>query len=112
MIEIEARTVHLNERAKVDFAKYENGRTAIVLFNPETHEQLATATVNLPETQLSDDHVFVKDWSENMGMLKLLLKEGLVEDTGHRVPTGYVEAALCRLTERSLAHRDGGAREV
>ena len=97
---------HMTGAALVRFATYGNGRTAIGLFDPETAEPLCVATVNLPEADLAEDHVFIKDWSENEGVLKSLVDQDLVVDTGGRVPTGYVSAALCLLTEKALAHRD------
>lgn len=77
---------------------YENtGRTALILVDVDDGEQVACATVNLPEQQLAPGEVFIKTWSENEGMLDFLLKNRIVEDTGREVPTGYVKARVCKL---------------
>ncbi len=109
-MEIMAKTKHLNETATVRFAEYENGRVAIQLLDCETGEPLTVATVNLPDIPLSKDHhTFIKDWSENEGMLACLVREGIVEDTGIRQATGYVEAALCKWTVRAQWECQKGA---
>jgi hypothetical protein len=76
---------------------YSNGRLAIQLIDAEDGEPVAIATVNLPEHELAPDEVFIKDWSENDGMVEFLVENGIVEYTGRRVPTGYTSAAVCRL---------------
>lgn len=58
---------------------------------------VAVATVNLEGVELAPEEVCIKDWSENTGMLSELIRHGIVEDTGRRIPTGFVEAAVCRL---------------
>jgi hypothetical protein len=49
---------------------------------------------------LLDGEIFVKTWSENAGWFKKVLDTGLFEDTGKRVPTGFVEAQIWRFTNR------------
>ena len=77
--------------------KYGNGRTAVVL---EDEEGLyAVATVNLPDEPLEDGYVFVKDYSENEGMLQALVDAGIVERTDKdTVQSGYVEVPVAKLT--------------
>lgn len=75
---------------------YSNGRPAIQLICPNG-DTMATATVNLPEVPIPDGHVFIKDWNENKGILDALVLAGIVERTGQTVPSGFVQAELCRL---------------
>jgi hypothetical protein len=84
-------------RVRLEKHKYANGRTALTLVDADDGEQVACATVNLPEQQLAPGEVFVKTWSENEGMLDFLLKNRIVEDMGREVPTGYVTARVCKL---------------
>lgn len=70
--------------------EYGNGRTAIQLYDAETGEPIATATVNLPDEPIAKGYTFIKDWSENEGMLESL--KDYVEPTGRTVQTGFVEA--------------------
>jgi hypothetical protein len=80
----------------VRFEKYGNGRTAIVLVGSDG-EFAAVATVNIPEAQLRPDQVFIKDYSENQGMLAALEKAGIVQATGAYVDCGYASMPVCRL---------------
>ena len=70
---------------------------ALVLHDVVDDEMVAVASVNLPDEPLPPGHVFIKDWSENEGILAALVRGGIVADTGIRIPTGFVEAALCRI---------------
>ncbi len=80
---------------------YANGRVALQLFS-DKQGPIATITVNLPEEPLEDGEFFVKGWSENERIIPDVLASGLFEDTGKRVPTGFVEAPVWRFTERGL----------
>lgn len=79
------------------FGQYSNGRVAIRLMEIETGEQIAVATVNVPERSLQDDEVIIKDFSENEGMLPALIDAGIVEPTGLTVQTGWTESPICKL---------------
>lgn len=81
--------------------KYSNGRPALELIDALTGEPIAKGTVNLPDAECPDGHTFIKDYSENEGMLKALVDAGIVEDTGIREPTGHVEAALVKILRRA-----------
>lgn len=78
-------------------ATYPNGRVGLRLLSVGDGSPIAVATVNIPDVKLPEGYVFIKDWSENTGMLKCLVEAGIVEDTGQRIPTGFVEAAVCKL---------------
>ena len=80
---------------EAQFAKYENGNNAIRIVE-ENGEPIATASVNL-EQVLPADRVYIKDWSENEGMLFALIDAGIVEDTGIIHPIGYVDAVECKI---------------
>ena len=82
----------------LEFAKYSHDNsTAIQLVDAEDGSPIATATVCIPGTELAEDEVLIKDWSENQGMLDCLITAGVVKPTGEEVPTGYVAAHLCKL---------------
>ncbi len=51
----------------------------------------ATLSVNLPEEDLAEDEIFIKDHSECEGNLDALEKAGLVRRTGRVVKSGFVE---------------------
>lgn len=75
----------------------EGDRLAIQLIERETGEPWATATTNLPDDPLGPDEVFVKDYSENEGMLAALVAAGLVEPTGRSVRTGFVTVPVAKI---------------
>jgi hypothetical protein len=81
-------------------------RPALILLCSETNEaeqewedeQYSVASVNLAdEPRLDPNEVFIKNWNENEGVLQALVEAGIVEDTGHTIPTGYVKANVCTL---------------
>ena len=86
-------------KCRVDYAKYANGRTAMQLVDVNTGESVAMVTVNLPDAPLAEGYVFIKDWSENEGVLDALDRAGVVKATARVVPTGYVMANEARVLE-------------
>jgi len=81
----------------LQYKKYYNGRVCIQLTHAHDHDPVAIATVNLPDDELGEGEVFIKNYSENEGMLEWLEKNGIVERTGRVVPSGYVTIPVCRL---------------
>lgn len=75
---------------------YSNGRTAIVAMD-EDGCMAFTATVNLPEYQIPDNYAFIKDYSENEGVLNFLVENNIVEEVVGYVPSGYVTIPLCKI---------------
>ena len=68
---------------------------AIQLWDDE-HMPYATATLN-PTFLLPPNHVAIKDYSENEGVLDALKKARVVEETGQYVQAGFEKAPICRL---------------
>ncbi len=80
------------------FGEYQNnGRKAILLLEKETDEYFADVTVNLPNEELSENEVIIKDYSENEGMLDTLVSAGIVSKPIRYVQTGYVSCPVCSL---------------
>jgi len=77
--------------------KYSNGRTAIELVDAEDGMPIAVATVNLPDVSLKPDEVFIKDWSENEGIMDVLIKAGIISPTIGATRTGFVIATKHKL---------------
>ena len=87
-----------NESLDVVFDRYRAApQNAIVLLHRATGERWSVASVCLPDCQQAPDEVFIKNWSENSGLLPVLIMAGIVEDTGRIIPTGFVHANVCRL---------------
>jgi len=92
------------ESCNVQFGKYANGRTAIMLVC-DNGEPMAKATVNLDTEDgispaMGDDEVAIKDYNENAGMLEALEGAGVISAPLRHVPSGFVRIPICRLLVR------------
>lgn len=83
------------------FGQYSNGRTAIELKDSVSGSPVAVATVNVPDVYLEKDEVIIKDYSENEGMLDTLVEAGIVQPTGRKVKSGFVECEVCKLVKNN-----------
>jgi len=84
-------------QCSLSFCCYGNDRTAIRLLDVADGSPVAVATVNIPEAELGDNEVIIKDYSENEGILDSLVAAGVVQDTGKRVRSGFITAPVCEL---------------
>jgi hypothetical protein len=76
---------------------YPNGRPALYLVDANTRETVAIATADLPGAPLKPGEVFIKEHSENRGMLAALEQAGVVKATGETVRSGFVEVAVAKV---------------
>ena len=95
---IESKTKWLSGvKLKVVFTKYANtGNTAIVLKSLDD-EPMYTATVNITGYPLDKDECFIKDYSENEGVLNTLIHAGIIKETDIRIKQGFVELTVCKI---------------
>lgn len=91
--------------------RYGNGRVALELIDRADGESAAVATVNLPHEPLGRNEVFVKDYSENAGMLAALEAAGVVRPTGRTAAAGFATVAHCELV-RGQVEKPGGTAEL
>lgn len=89
-----------NNDCELVFDEYYNGRTRIRLVDASDGEDVATATVNLPDLEIPAGFVAVKDYSENEGMLEALVKAGVVGEPATFAQGGYVQIPICPLLKR------------
>lgn len=78
------------------------GAIAIQLVaDDEPTEPIATFSTNLIAygAQVACDEFCVKTWSENEVLVSPMLSTGLFEDTGKRVPSGYVVSPVWRIKD-------------
>lgn len=82
------------KKMSIEKLKYGNGRTALELVY--RGEPYAVATVNLPDENIADDEVVIKDYSENVGILQALVEHRVIS-----APTHYADDngmfPICRL---------------
>lgn len=96
----------LNEEGKIKFkqwtgviekGEYSNGRTALELIDPKNGESILVATVNIPEEEIEKDEVIIKNYSENEGILPVLVKAGVIGEPIRTVQAGFTKAYVCKL---------------
>ena len=92
----------------LQFGKYSNGRIGIQLYNADPIKEdgytmepgtvpIAKATVNIPEENIEQDEVIVKDFSENDGMLDALLNAKIVSQPIRFIRSGFIQCPVCKL---------------
>ena len=87
-----------NWLCNVEKLAYNNGRIALELTDATDAEPILVATVNLPDKLVPDEnHTFIKNWSENEGILDVLIEAGIIQDTCIAVPTGFCVANLVKV---------------
>lgn len=67
----------------------DNNNTAIMLVDKFDYECVAMVTVNL-NSKLPEDRAYIKNYSENTGILEVLIKKNIVKDIEGYVQEGYV----------------------
>lgn len=82
---------------ELDFGKYSNGRIGIDLVDKKTGELVLGATVNIPEEQLGDGEVIIKNYSENEGVLDALISAGVISKPIRTIKSNFIEAPVCKL---------------
>jgi hypothetical protein len=82
-------------------SKYPNRRNALVLHSTNG-EPTGVLTVNLPQNPLRHDEVFVKNYSENEGVVDALVKAGVAQPPHRWVMSGFVQIPVCTLTKAGL----------
>lgn len=84
-------------KCKLEFGKYQNDRTSISLIDTEDNGPVATATVNLDNLPLPANHVFIKDYAENKGMLEALIDAEIIQHVMSIPISEFAFAELCIL---------------
>ena len=82
----------------VNKSLYIDGNTCLRAIDPEDGSPYGTLTVNIPETNINSNHVWIKDWSENEGVLNALVKSGLIKPLDITQPCGCATAHLAEIT--------------
>ena len=58
---------------------------------------MVTATMNIPAMPLVPDEVLIQDYSENAGILAVLVPAGIVARPERVILIGFVTVTVCRL---------------
>lgn len=93
---IMATIIYRGEECIIKKHKYaNNNRVALVLYTM-CGQPYATLTTNVG-VDLAEDEVAVKTWSENDGILQLLMENNIVSAPLYYIPSGFVEIPICKL---------------
>jgi hypothetical protein len=91
------QTVEFNStKCNVSIKQITKRNTEIQLYNELTGEPVATATAGMKDV-LPSEFVYIKDYSENTGILETLVTAGIVSQPLNYVNSGYVSIAVCKL---------------
>jgi hypothetical protein len=81
----------------VEVLEYPNGRKALELIDAKTGELVLVATTNLPNVPMASDEVAIKNYSENEGVLDVLIKAQIISQPQRYEQNGYITAPICKL---------------
>lgn len=95
---VSAAYVH-DTNVHVWLTRYVDDSSWAILLTTETQEPLMTVTVNLsPSYTLSEpNHVFVKTWSENAGILEEMIENEILQTPVRCFKKGFVDVYECPL---------------
>ena len=85
-------------------AKYSNNNNLALLFRREEDDEsdyYGVISVNTA-LKLPNNMAAIKDYSENEGILKSLIEQGIVEKTTSYISSGYVEIPVVKIKHQEL----------
>lgn len=85
-----------NEKLTVQKEYYGNGRVALLL-NDRYGENIAIATINVPDQIIAPDEVIIKNYSENKGIVEALVAANVISLTEKVVYLPYTQVPICKL---------------
>ena len=95
-------------QCKVRPVLYSDGNPGLVLEDAIDGSTIATASVNLPDKSkplsiTGSLLLWIKNWSENEGILEVLLNTKVIEHTGLFTNSGYIDdIPLCKVINPNL----------
>lgn len=93
-------------RLRVEYGNYgiNNSISIQLIYWDETINMelpFATATVYAEGINLEHDEVIIKDYAENEGILKMLIKNNIVDKPHGTIPLGFTKGYICQLIHSS-----------
>jgi hypothetical protein len=85
------------EELTVNLHTYANNRSPALKIIDKDGLPFMTATTNIRNVVLDPNQCLIKDFSENKGILKVLVDSKIVKDTGKTVTAGFCEANLVEI---------------
>lgn len=92
------KSKYVDDDVFIEAGRYHDGTMAIRLVL-DTGQVVLVPTVCLSHLEIkpADGNVFIKDWSENEGILKGMQDAGILGEVVARHPTGFAVADECKL---------------
>ncbi len=87
----------LGFKCNVEVKRFGNNRPALVLTDAEDGSPVARVSVNLPEVEMADNETGIKNWSENEGLLEILVEGGVVSEPNRYAESGHVRVPICTI---------------
>ena len=87
---------HNGKSLRATYSKYGNGQNAILLNYASNGQSYAVASVAL-EQPLRPNEVAIKNYSENEGILEMLVSEKIVSEPHRFVSSGFVQIPICKM---------------
>jgi hypothetical protein len=87
----------LGQQCNVEFGKYSNGRVAIGLVISSTGEPMTVASINFPFVEMANDEVAIKNYSENEGILDLLIAANIISTPVRFTQSGFIQSPICKI---------------
>lgn len=84
-------------KCRIELGQYSNGRIAIDLVDIKNDETVLCASINVPEVDLADQEVIIKNYSENEGVLDILVGQGIISSPIRSISYGYCDSPVCKL---------------
>ncbi len=77
--------------------KYDNDRTAITLTDSEDGSPIMTASTNLPELPCGENEAWIKVYSENNGIERVLINAGVISKPIASTVTFGISINKCKI---------------
>jgi hypothetical protein len=91
------KTQYCDEVCTFKWGKYSSGQTELQLVS-ERGEPMMTVTSNMPDSNVPEGCIVIKDYSENKGIRSELVRLGVIEPRAEMgIPSGFVVLHVHRL---------------
>lgn len=91
------KTPYAEYSVNISKRRYPNGRTSLQIIDAEDGCPVMTATTNVPEIELAENEIIIKNYSENEGVLEFLQENGIVGKVKREVGIGFVSVPVVDL---------------
>jgi hypothetical protein len=85
----------------IKMSKYGNGQHRMEFIDQGDGLPVLVASVSIKESLFSDE-IAIKDYSENEGVLKFLIEEGIISSPLKYFNSGFVRIPICKINETLL----------